>query len=79
MEHLVANKKSNVVVNDNVNSSESESHELRRSVRPRSMTMLKLEWYAERVRKIERIRKQVEAGTYNVDSTLVAKALIGLE
>ena len=72
-------KKSAEISNESVDSSESSAKELRANVRPRSMTMLKLEWVAERVRKLERIRKQVEAGTYHVDSTLVAKALIGIE
>ena len=49
------------------------------SVRRRSPTLLKMQWLAERVRKCERIRKQVEAGTYEVDSQVVAKSLLGIE
>lgn len=79
MEHVSADKKLEERSNETSNTPESTARELRSTVRPRSMTMLKLEWVAERVRKLERIRKQVEAGTYHVDSTLVAKALIGLE
>ena len=45
----------------------------------RSPTMLKMQWIAERVRKCERIRKQVEAGSYNVDSDAVARAMLGLD
>ena len=47
--------------------------------RKRNPTLLKMQWLAERVRKCERIRKQVEAGTYEVDSNNVAKALLGLQ
>ena len=79
MQNAVSEKKQQELSNESIDSSESSAKELRGSVRPRSMTMLKLEWVAERVRKLERIRKQVEAGTYHVDSTLVAKALLGIE
>ncbi len=74
MESMINEKK-----NEEVKNEELKAPEIRGSVRPRSMTMLKLEWVAERVRKLERIRKQVEAGTYTVDSNLVAKALLGIE
>jgi anti-sigma28 factor (negative regulator of flagellin synthesis) len=47
--------------------------------RPRSMTTLKLQWVAERVRKARHIKKLIESGQYNVDTREVAKALIGLE
>ena len=77
MEQIQSIKKIEENANDSVHS--SEESQVRVSVRPRSMTMLKLEWVAERVRKLERIRKQVEAGTYHVDSALVAKALLGIE
>ena len=42
------------------------------------MTMLKLEWLGERIRKIEKIKKQVSAGTYHVDSRLVVRAMFDL-
>jgi len=45
----------------------------------RSPTLLKMQWLAERVRKCERIRKQVEAGTYKTDSETVAKAMLGID
>ena len=44
--------------------------------RPRKATTLKLEWYAERMRKIERIKDAVNCGTYHIDSIKVARALI---
>jgi hypothetical protein len=44
----------------------------------RRATLLKLQWIAERARKIERIRKELEAGSYHVDSRDIAKALLCL-
>lgn len=44
--------------------------------RPRSLTTLKMEWLAERVRKCKRIKDQIEEGTYSIDSREVAKALL---
>ena len=44
----------------------------------RKPTLLHLQWLAERVRKVERIRKELEAGTYHVDSRDIAKALLNL-
>lgn len=46
--------------------------------RPRSPTILKLQWLGERLRKVEQIKKQVAAGTYHVDSEDIARAMIGL-
>lgn len=45
-------------------------------LRRRSPTLLKLQWLAERVRKVERIKGEVAAGTYRVDSQLVAKSIL---
>ncbi|MFN8391653.1 MAG: flagellar biosynthesis anti-sigma factor FlgM [Bdellovibrionota bacterium] len=42
------------------------------------MTTLKLQWLAERLRKTEQIKKAVAAGTYRVESKLVAQALLGI-
>lgn len=47
--------------------------------RPRAMTTLKLQWLAERLRKAENIKQAIAAGTYHVDSRLVARAVLGLE
>ena len=44
--------------------------------RPRSLTTLKLEVLAERVRKMKRIREALANGTYNVQPDQVAKSLI---
>ncbi len=48
------------------------------SARPtkRSATMLKLEWLGERLRRAERIKKQLIAGTYEIDSRAVARKLL---
>ena len=59
--------------------SETTQESSKRAARPRGVTMLKLQWLAERVRKIERIKKQVEAGTYSVDSREVAKRVLGFD
>jgi anti-sigma28 factor (negative regulator of flagellin synthesis) len=47
--------------------------------RPRSPTILKLQWLGERLRKVERIKKQVAAGTYHVDSESIARAMLSLD
>ncbi|MCC6932155.1 MAG: flagellar biosynthesis anti-sigma factor FlgM [Deltaproteobacteria bacterium] len=41
-------------------------------------SLIKLQWLAERARKVERIKRELEAGTYQVDSTLLAKALLNI-
>ena len=61
------------------NTVETISEKSPRTARPRGVTMLKLQWLAERVRKVERIKKQVEAGTYSADSREVAKRVLGFE
>lgn len=50
----------------------------KKNTRARSMTMLKLDWLAERVRRTDRIRAEITAGTYHADSKQVARALLGL-
>ena len=47
--------------------------------RPRKATLLKLQWLAERLRRCERIKKEIAAGTYRADSQEVAKALLGMD
>jgi anti-sigma28 factor (negative regulator of flagellin synthesis) len=61
---------------DNVSQLDAKSE--KRSPRKRSMTTLKLQWVAERVRRCRRIKEQVQAGTYLVDSKEVAKALLNV-
>ena len=45
----------------------------------RSPTTLKLQWLAERVRKCDRIKRQISAGAYYVDSTDVARAILSVD
>ena len=52
---------------------------LRANGRPRSMTVLKMQWLAERVRKCQKIKAQVAAGVYHVPSEFVAKAILNIE
>jgi len=52
---------------------------MRRSGRPRSMTVMKLQWLAERMRKCQKIKQQIDANSYRVDSTKVAKAILNLD
>ena len=52
---------------------------LERRPRPRSMTTLKLQWLAERVRKCKRIKEALENGTYSVSSEEVAKAILNMK
>ena len=44
--------------------------------RQRSMTTLKLQWVAERLRKCRDIKNAIDQGVYSVDSRDVAKSLI---
>ena len=47
--------------------------------RVRKPTLLKLQWLAERVRKCERIKREIAEGRYNVDSESVARALLNMD
>jgi anti-sigma28 factor (negative regulator of flagellin synthesis) len=47
--------------------------------RQRSSTLLKLQWLSERMRKAERIYRQVREGTYHADSKEVAKSMLNLD
>lgn len=44
--------------------------------RRRGLTSLTLEWLAEKLRRAEQIKGAVQQGTYQVDSSKVAKALV---
>ena len=43
--------------------------------RKRSMTVINLQWHADRARKAKRIKNLIDAKIYHVPSTLVAKAI----
>ena len=45
----------------------------------RSLTSISLGWIAEKLRRAEEIKKAMQDGTYKVDSTKVAKALVNKE
>lgn len=47
--------------------------------RQRSMTTLNMQWLGERVRKARKIKEMIEAGEYNVDSKLVAEAMLNMK
>lgn len=44
--------------------------------RKRSLTELTLGWLAERMRKAEKIKTQIQNGSYQVDNDKVASAII---
>jgi len=44
--------------------------------RPRSMTLMNIQWWAERIRKAEEVCRQIKEGTYSVDPQKVAKSII---
>lgn len=68
----------NLVNGKQIVTDEVESVEPTRSPRPRKATMLKLQWLSERLRKCERIKREIQAGTYHVESDEVAKAILNL-
>ena len=45
----------------------------------RSPTLLKLEWLGERLRRAERIKGELLAGTYQVSSESIAKKMLNLD
>ena len=47
--------------------------------RERKLTVMKLQWVAERARKCERIKQELAAGTYHVDSKAVARKMLNLD
>ncbi len=63
----------------NISAEQTEKTESRPTRRPRNMTCVKLQWLAERIRRCEAIKKSIAEGTYSVDSTKVARALLNLD
>ena len=50
-----------------------------KSPRPRSATELNLSWIAERVRKSEALKREIEEESYQVDSLALARSLFGVD
>lgn len=51
---------------------------LRKNGKPRSMTVLKLQWLAERVRKCQAIKEAVDSGTYRIPPQKVAMSILNI-
>lgn len=47
--------------------------------RKRSLTSVTLQWLAERMRKAERIKRELEDGTYSVSTERVAASLVNAD
>ena len=45
------------------------------SKRPRSPTLLNLDWLRERVMKMTNLREKINSGSYEVDAAKVARAM----
>ena len=45
--------------------------------RKRGLTSVTLQWIAERIRKAQKVKEDLNNGTYCVDSQKIAKALLG--
>ena len=54
----------------------SDSNSEQPKPRPRSTTSIALGWIAEKLRRSERIKEQLKSGTYSVDSSKVAEAIL---
>ncbi len=52
----------------------SSNHDGQKS-RRRGITSLTLGWLAERLRRAEKIKEQLQKGTYKVDSSKVAQSI----
>ena len=61
-----------------IESLKQSNDEPQKKFRRRSPTMLKLQWLAERLRKIDRIKQELAAGSYNVSSKKVAKSVLSM-
>lgn len=68
-----------ITPNGDAHRMEQPKEESEKPRRKRSLTSVTLEWLAEKIRIKERIRSQVESGTYNVNSSDIAKAIINDE
>jgi anti-sigma28 factor (negative regulator of flagellin synthesis) len=48
-----------------------------RQPRRRGLTSMTLQWIADKLRRTDRIKEELSAGTYQVDSAKVAQAMVG--
>ena len=55
------------------------SDNIEKRPRKKGLTSLTLEWIAEKFRRAERIKDALHKGTYEVDSSKVAKAMLDNE
>jgi anti-sigma28 factor (negative regulator of flagellin synthesis) len=44
--------------------------------RKRGLTSVALQWLAEKMRRTERIKEELQRGTYQVDSSKIAEAIL---
>lgn len=61
--------------------SDSHTHDegAEEAPRRRGLTSVTLGWLAERMRRKDRIKEQIESGQYRLDSTSIAKSLVNEE
>jgi hypothetical protein len=45
--------------------------------RRKGLTSLTLQWLADKLRRTDKIKEELSQGTYEIDSSKVAKAIIG--
>jgi hypothetical protein len=50
-----------------------------RQPRRRGLTSMTLQWIADKLRRTDRIKEELSAGTYQVDSAKVAQAMVGAQ
>jgi anti-sigma28 factor (negative regulator of flagellin synthesis) len=53
----------------------SENNDLKQA-RKKGITSLTLQWIAEKLRRTNKIKEELSNGTYQVDSSKVAKAIV---
>jgi anti-sigma28 factor (negative regulator of flagellin synthesis) len=57
----------------------SENNQNEQKPRKRGLTSLTLGWIAEKLRRAEKIREELEKGTYKVNSEKIAEAIVNKE
>lgn len=53
-----------------------ENNNQSKPARKRGLTSVALQWLAEKMRRTERIKEELERGTYQVDSSKIAEAIL---